>query len=306
MGNFEKLVVLTVLFLSAIVLAVSLNLGDDVLPASGPLEAARARLDGGRPVAPHESALPKPFHPEENRQLYLSSQVAPIRGGGQEGAELEDETTGPMVSSSDSAAPDATPRYDGKARILRDARGLDAAGIDDYRIYTLAGNDTWADLSLRFFGDAAHVENLRIANEGMDELVAGQRIMVPVYDFLAETTERAPLRPLVSAPAPRAAAPAAVVRPVAATALPTATGDLLQAKVYKVRAGDTLSAISQRVYGSAHRWKDIYDANAGLLKSPDWVQEGMQLVIPRGEAVLVPAVSTEAGAETARKRGVVR
>jgi len=50
MGNFEKLVVLTVLFLAAIVLGVSLNAPPDVeaagaIAARGPLEAARARLD---------------------------------------------------------------------------------------------------------------------------------------------------------------------------------------------------------------------------------------------------------------------
>ena len=46
MGNFEKLVVLAVLFLSAIVLAVSLNDdGSEVQAGDDPITAAQARVE---------------------------------------------------------------------------------------------------------------------------------------------------------------------------------------------------------------------------------------------------------------------
>lgn len=49
---------------------------------------------------------------------------------------------------------------------------------------------------------------------------------------------------------------------------------------YEVRAADTLSRISARVYGDASAWERIYDANRDLLMAPDALSPGMSLVIP--------------------------
>ncbi|HEX7086157.1 MAG TPA: LysM peptidoglycan-binding domain-containing protein [Vicinamibacterales bacterium] len=49
---------------------------------------------------------------------------------------------------------------------------------------------------------------------------------------------------------------------------------------YTVKAGDTLSKISQRFLGSANRYMDIFNANKDTLKDPDKIQVGQQLVIP--------------------------
>lgn len=49
---------------------------------------------------------------------------------------------------------------------------------------------------------------------------------------------------------------------------------------YEVRAADTLSRISARVYGDASAWERIYDANRDLLTTPDALSPGMSLVIP--------------------------
>lgn len=50
---------------------------------------------------------------------------------------------------------------------------------------------------------------------------------------------------------------------------------------YTVASGDTLSEIAERFYGSAGRWRLIYDANRDVLPSPDRLRLGMQLVIPQ-------------------------
>jgi tetratricopeptide (TPR) repeat protein len=50
---------------------------------------------------------------------------------------------------------------------------------------------------------------------------------------------------------------------------------------YVVEAGDTLSRISEKVYGTPHRWKDIFQANRNVLPSPSSLKIGKQLVIPR-------------------------
>jgi LysM repeat protein len=49
---------------------------------------------------------------------------------------------------------------------------------------------------------------------------------------------------------------------------------------YTVRAGDTLSRISDRVYGTSGRWMDIFQANRDQLPSPNALKPGQVLRIP--------------------------
>ncbi len=51
-------------------------------------------------------------------------------------------------------------------------------------------------------------------------------------------------------------------------------------KVYVVEKGDTLQKISKKMYGTTRKWKRIYDANRDILKSPDMIKAGQELVIP--------------------------
>ena len=78
------------------------------------------------------------------------------------------------------------------------------------------------------------------------------------------------------APAPPARpAPAAHVQPAA---LPAAAG-----QIYTVRANDSLTVISQRVYGTCRYWRRIYDANRHVLQNPDLLTVGQPLIIPEAE-----------------------
>ena len=49
---------------------------------------------------------------------------------------------------------------------------------------------------------------------------------------------------------------------------------------YTVKSGDTLSKISQQFYGNSGQYMRIYEANRQVLKSPDKIQPGQELVIP--------------------------
>jgi nucleoid-associated protein YgaU len=51
-------------------------------------------------------------------------------------------------------------------------------------------------------------------------------------------------------------------------------------KTYVVQKGDTLQKISEKMYGTTKKWKNIYDANQNILKSPDDIRVGQKLVIP--------------------------
>jgi nucleoid-associated protein YgaU len=53
------------------------------------------------------------------------------------------------------------------------------------------------------------------------------------------------------------------------------------AKKYTVVAGDSLSEIARREYGSANEWQRIYEANKDIIKNPDLIYPGQQLTIPR-------------------------
>ena len=48
---------------------------------------------------------------------------------------------------------------------------------------------------------------------------------------------------------------------------------------YVVRAGDSLSAIAQKFYGDAKRWKEIWEANKDKLPDPNVITVGQELRI---------------------------
>ena len=61
----------------------------------------------------------------------------------------------------------------------------------------------------------------------------------------------------------------------------TVTGPVVvAAKFVVVEKGDTLSAISLRVYGDANKYQKIFEANKPLLSHPDKIYPGQTLRIP--------------------------
>ena len=63
---------------------------------------------------------------------------------------------------------------------------------------------------------------------------------------------------------------------------PTAPAFVSQpaARIHVVASGDSLSKISQRYYGTASRWQEIYNANAGKLGPNGILRVGTELRIP--------------------------
>lgn len=64
-----------------------------------------------------------------------------------------------------------------------------------------------------------------------------------------------------------------------AAATGATAGGVLQ--TYTVQPGDTLSLISQEVYGSAGQYMKIFEANRDQLKDPNKIQTGQILKIPK-------------------------
>ncbi|MFH1339372.1 MAG: LysM peptidoglycan-binding domain-containing protein [Candidatus Omnitrophota bacterium] len=51
-------------------------------------------------------------------------------------------------------------------------------------------------------------------------------------------------------------------------------------KKYTVKKGDTLQEISRNFYGTTKRWKEIYEVNREVLKSPNSIYPGQVIEIP--------------------------
>ena len=52
------------------------------------------------------------------------------------------------------------------------------------------------------------------------------------------------------------------------------------AKIYEVKAGDTLSKIAKHFYGDASQYMKIFELNKDQLKDPDKISIGQKLKIP--------------------------
>ena len=50
--------------------------------------------------------------------------------------------------------------------------------------------------------------------------------------------------------------------------------------IYKVRRGDTLSAIARRELGDADRWREIFELNRDVIDDPDEIFPGQLLALP--------------------------
>jgi len=298
MGRIEKLVVIAVLLVAALILAFALNRGGDEVQASDPMKSAERLLvrdgawtpgagdgDGGMPVIdPSPQNLSRA--PEQGKpSLFLQAgpDVVPV-------PEVAPSEPKDSLSSG--------PVIDPTLPILVEEGGLRPSFLADYRVYSVIQGDTWSGLALRFFGDERYTRNLRLANDDLKELAPGSDILVPAYDFTAEEAGLTPMSGVVPVSATGVSAvtmgtPTATGR-VEASALPKGSKPL----EYEVRDGDTLSGISLAVFGTATRWKELLEANREKLQRPESLQVGMKLKVPEGGKLPPPAKNDQ---ETKKK-----
>ena len=267
MGRLEKIVVLTVLFLVAVVLGVALTpSGESPYAADkqGPLEAT---AEGSKSLPGLEGAGTKGLTSDpaqagtngKERLLSAEFQGQPADGKGTPESPAPKAPaptpngTGNDVSSAPKAPEVTTPPVAPQPEVqtapapyVLTTEGLAATGIPDTMMYTWQAGDTFAAVATRYYGSKEKQGRLTKANEGRSEqsLKAGDRIWLPV----AETAK-------VEA---------------------GTTGE----QIYVVKKGDVLSAISQRYYGTSKKWQKILDANRDTLSSPEKLRPGMKLRIP--------------------------
>lgn len=126
------------------------------------------------------------------------------------------------------------------------------------------------------------VERLQAENANLKAALAAARFPGPMA-----TAAPPPARP-APASAPTPAAPGGLVierAPMATAPNEPATQPLspptAPARTHVVVRGDTLYSLAQRYFGNRARWRDIFEANRGRMRSENDLQIGMELVIPQ-------------------------
>jgi hypothetical protein len=216
-GKIEKYVVLTVLFVVALILGVSLNAPEGVAAAElseelaaadteAAAEPARAPIQRGRPLeeAGDRRASTERSAPVSRSQISRdqpgaasSEPVAADRALAPAGTELAatgDQPIGPAgllstarprstLGPAERPPAEARPQDDGTGNgYLLSTVGLVPSLSDEFMIYTWQQGDSFAGLADRYFGSRLHVNRLLTNNEGLEDadLRAGDQILVPV------------------------------------------------------------------------------------------------------------------------------
>ncbi len=253
MGKVEKVVVLSVLFLIAIILVVSVTV-DDPLDKSGVVEA------GGRKPAPAQVAQTPPAAPA---QPLLSTQIqpAPVQPAAQP------IVPAPVVQPP--AAQPVAPVVAAPAKaglppgaLLKSLDGLEDSWLPELKLYQWKEGDSWRSIAHHYYGDWQRLDVLKRHNEGRMDVAVGDKVYVPVFADGRSAAANAPAQP---------AAPA-VAAGEKSSAAPK--------RLHVVQDGDSLWKIAKKELGDGNRWKDIYDLNRDVLPKPESIKKGMRLRLP--------------------------
>lgn len=123
------------------------------------------------------------------------------------------------------------------------------------RTYVVAeGDDLW-NIAEKFYGSGFNAYDISLANKITDSsnISTGQKLIIP------QVTPRQPTIGDIST-------------------ISTSQVTYVENK-YVVQPGDSLSIIAQKVYGDLYAWTRIMNANN--LATPDSIEAGMVLIIPR-------------------------
>ena len=186
---------------------------------------------------------------------------------------------------------DGQPRYNNSANVRAETertieRALNRELAPSWRSnVAIADEPRWSDLREAWLWPATAVRVELSGDAAVPPALDTPTVTAAVVEYfagrLADAKEQVTVtvttvaRP--AAPAtPVVAAPVVVAAQAPAEAAPaTQPGD---AQRYQIQAGDTLARISAVFYGSPKHWRQIVDANPGLV--PEALRVGQEIVIP--------------------------
>jgi N-acetylmuramoyl-L-alanine amidase len=129
---------------------------------------------------------------------------------------------------------------------------------------TVKPGETLSDIAMRYYGDAAEAAAIAKANRLMnpDLVFAGMQLQLPPRSGTSNATA--------------SATPAGA--PTTATATPRATAPVASTRRTTVAAGETLTSIALREYGSADYAEALAAANG--ITQPNLIRVGQELTLP--------------------------
>jgi nucleoid-associated protein YgaU len=268
MGKLEKVIVLSVLFVIAVVLVVSLT-------TDNPIDKQNVSVLGQPvPKLPKTEPAPKPdagalgAGQTPAPGMMLNANVTP--GGAQPA-----NAPAPLVPTSVPVPAPVAALPTGSILVTTD--GLAESYLPDMRFYTWQPNDTYRGIAATYYGDWSKLTLLRRANEGRKNVQPGEKILVPVFDLDAVPGVAVePIKPAAGAGANKAGTKLAGAEPKAEPTTPPAGSG----KVHVVKEGESLWKIAKAELGSGAQWEKIYNANRDVMKTPEALKTGMKLKIP--------------------------
>jgi nucleoid-associated protein YgaU len=268
MGKLEKVVVLSVLFVIAVILVVSLTMDNpidkqNVSVLGQPAPAAPPAIDPALASRPPSVATPGATT-ETAPTTLLSTNVGTLPPANAPAA----APASPLAAQPAPTLPGASALPSGS--LLRTTEGLQDSFVSDMKFYTWKAGDTYRGVAQTYYGDWEKLSILRRANEGRRTVQPGEKILVPVFD-----------------PDGASAASAVAVSPTPAKDASKKTGakagDLAasgKGRIHVVKEGESLWKIAKAELGNGALWEKIYAANKDVMKSPEALKTGMKLRIP--------------------------
>lgn len=145
--------------------------------------------------------------------------------------------------------------------------GAAFTGSESLRVYIIRPGDTLSRIAARELGSNALANNIFLLNRDVisdpDQLLVGERILLPVRENQRTTPAVTPDRPTPPSP------------PGFENAVLGGT-----VRVHRVARGDTLSSIALRYYGSSAGWRFLYESNSDVIANPNQLTVGTELVVP--------------------------
>lgn len=241
MGKVEKIAVLSVLFLIAVILVVSLT-------TDKPVDKSNAAVLGEKPTTPAVATN----DPAAAPGTALSSLVK------------KDEPVAPVTPPAVVPQPLAIPA----GSLIKTTDGL-SAGFDANRfLYTWQAGDSYVTLAKKYYGEPAKFTLLQNANEGNNDVQPGTKILVPIFDADSSTL-------VADEPAAKKDG-----KKKSAADAPKNTTVSTDGKLHTVKKGESLWKIAKAELNDGNRWKEIYDLNKDKLKTPEALRDGMKLRLP--------------------------
>jgi LysM repeat protein len=130
--------------------------------------------------------------------------------------------------------------------------------------------------------EAARRENLDLKRQVIEWQRRAQRAESAIADSRQQLSDAQTAAAARTAPITIESRPAGIgmLAPATPAATEPSTATVSAPRTYTVEAGDTLSRISQKAYGTSSRWSEIFEANRDQLPSPNALQVGQVLKLP--------------------------